>query len=134
MMEFNKQVNWQTHTDGKGYWTTFEKTVTVARVELAYTNDEGDFGELRAYFDTRTWDCNETGLIYTDPRWIGEFRGLMRSLGFTRKACEDISYSEQGMQGDNYVSMDVGKDFMREAEPMYRWAINKQPISPQELA
>jgi hypothetical protein len=125
----DKKVNWQTHTNGKGYWTSFEQAVTVIRVELAYVNDEGDFGELRAYFDTCTWDCNETGLIYSDPRWIDEFRGLMRSLGFARRACEDITYSEQGMQGDNYVSMDVGADFMREAEPMYRFTINKEAIN-----
>lgn len=125
----DKKVNWMTHTDGKGLWTKFEQTITVVRVELAYTNDEGDFGELRAYFDTKSWDCNETGLIYTDPRWIGEFRGLMRSLGFTRKACEDITYSEQGMQEYNYVSMDVGAEFMREVEPMYRWLINKESIN-----
>ena len=104
------------HIKSKGYWTSFEKTVTVIRVELAYVNDEGDFGELRAYFDTKAWDVNTVGLIYTDPRWIDEFRGLVRSLGFTRNACDDISYSEQGMQGDNYVSMDVGVDFMREVE------------------
>ena len=125
----DKKVNWQTHTNGKGYWTSFEKTVTVTRVELAYANDEGDFGELRAYFDPGTWDVNSVGLIYSDPRWKDEFRGLMRSLGFTRNACDDISYSEQGMQGDNYVSMDVGTDFMREVEPMYRFTINKEAIN-----
>lgn len=128
-MMLDKKVNWQTHTDGKGYWSQFEKTVTVVRVKIAYTNEDGNFGELRAYFDTSTWNCNETGLIYTDPRWIGEFRALMRSLGFTSQACEDITYSEQGMQGDNYVSMDVGEDFMREVEPMYRWVINQEPVS-----
>ena len=133
-MEFSKNVNWQTHTNGKGYWTSFEKTVTVIRVELAYVNDEGDFGELRAYFDTEAWDVNKVGLIYTDPRWIDEFRGLVRSLGFTRNACDDISYSEQGMQGDNYVSMDVGVDFMREVEPMYRWTILKQDINSKIIA
>jgi hypothetical protein len=133
-MEFSKNVNWQTHTNGKGYWTSFEKTVTVTRVELAYVNDEGDFGELRAYFDIKSWNVNETGLIYTDPRWIDEFRGLVRSLGFTRNACDDISYSEQGMQGDNYVSMDVGADFMREAEPMYRWTILRQDINSKIIA
>ena len=133
-MEFSKNVNWQTHTNGKGYWTSFEKTVTVTRVELAYVNDEGDFGELRAYFDTEAWDVNKVGLIYTDPRWIDEFRGLVRSLGFTRNACDDISYSEQGMQGDNYVSMDVGADFMREAEPMYRWTILRQDINSKIIA
>lgn len=125
----NKTVNWQTHTSGKGYWTQFERTVTVVGVKLAYISDEGNFGEIRAYFDTRTWDVNEAGLIYSDPLWIDEFRGLMRSLGFTRTACEDISYSEQGMQGRNYVSMDVGAEFMREAEPMYRFAINQEAVN-----
>lgn len=125
----NQTVNWQLHTSGEGLWSQFEKTVTVLRVKLAYCNDEGNFGELRAYFDTRTWDIDQLGLIYTDPRWINEFRALMRSLGFTSTACDDISYSEQGMQGEDYVSMDVGEDFLREAEPMYRWAINKTAVN-----
>ena len=128
-MQFEKKVNWQTHTDGKGLWSQFEKTVTILEVELRYVNDEGDFGELCARFDTNTWNCDENGLIYTDPRWIDEFRGLMRSLGFTRQACDDITYSEQGMQGYNYVSMDVGEDFIREVEPMYRFTINKVAIN-----
>ena len=128
-MEFNKQVNWQTHTDGNGLWSDKAKAVQVLRVELAYSNDERDFGELRAYFNTKTWNCDTDGLIYTDKIWIDEFRALMRSLGFTRTAVNAISYSEQGMQGDNYVSMDVDADFMREVEPMYRWTINKEAIN-----
>jgi hypothetical protein len=121
----DQKVNWQLHTDGKGLWTQFEATVKVTRITV---DDDDEYGELRAYFDTSTWNCNETGLIYTDLRWIGEFRALMRSLGFTTQACDNIDYSEQGMQGDNYVSMDVGKVFLREAEPMYRWLINRQPV------
>ncbi len=69
------------------------------------------------------------GLIYTDKIWINEFRALMRSLGFTRNAVNDISYSEQGMQGEDFVSMDVGEDFLREVEPMYRFTINKVAIN-----
>ena len=128
-MEFNKQVNWQTHTDGNGLWSDKAKAVQVLRVELAYSNDERDFGELRAYFNTKTWNCDTDGLIYTDKIWIDEFRALMRSLGFTRTAVNAITYSEQGMQSNNYVSMDVGADFMREVEPMYRWTINKEAIN-----
>ena len=128
VMEFSKPVNWQLSTNGQGLWTRFEQTVTVIRVELAYANEDVDFGELVAYFDTSTWDVNKNGLIYTDPRWLEEFRALMRSLGFTSRACEDINYSEQGMQGSDYVSLDVGADFLREVEPMYRWTINKQSV------
>ena len=126
----DKKVNWQLHTNGKGYWSQFEQTVNVTRVRLfAQADDQGDFGELRVYFDTRTWDVNSIGLIYTDPRWLFELRGLMRSLGFTGRACEDIEYSEQGMQGDDFVSLDVGENFMREAEPMYRWLINRESVN-----
>ena len=58
-MKFNKQVNWQTHTgDVNGLWSNAAKAVQVLRVELAYCNDECDFGELRAYFNTSNWDCN----------------------------------------------------------------------------
>ena len=46
-MEFNKQVNWQTHTgDVGGLWSDAAKAVQVLRVELTYVNDECDFGEL----------------------------------------------------------------------------------------
>lgn len=128
-MELNKQVNWQTHTGGNGYWSSAIKSVQVLRVELADIGEDGDFGELRAYFNTGDWDCNEEGLIYTDSVWINEFRALMRSLGFTRNAVNDITYSEQGMQGYDYVSMDVNEDFLREVEPMYRFVINKAPVN-----
>ena len=129
-MEFNKKVTWQTHTgDVNGLWSNAAKAVTIVEVWLSSVNDEGNFGELCARFDTKTWNCDQDGLIYTDGIWINEFRALMRSLGFTRNAVNDISYSEQGMQGYNYVSMDVGEDFLREVEPMYRWTINKEAIN-----
>lgn len=129
-MEFNKKVTWQTHTgDVNGLWSNAAKAVTIVEVWLSSVNDEGNFGELCARFDTKTWNCDQDGLIYTDGIWINEFRALMRSLGFTRNAVNDISYSEQGMQGYNYVSMDVGEDFLREVEPMYRFTINREAIN-----
>jgi hypothetical protein len=128
-MEFEKKVNWQTHTGGNGLWSKEQKAVTILEVSLRNVNDEGDFGELCARFDTKTWNCDADGLIYTDSVWLDEFRALMRSLGFTRAAVNDISFSEQGMQGYNFVSMDVGEDFMREVEPMYRFTINKEAIN-----
>jgi len=128
-MEFEKKVNWQTHTSGNGLWSTEQKAVTILEVSLRNVNDEGNFGELCARFDTKTWNCDANGLIYTDSVWLDEFRALMRSLGFTRAAVNDISFSEQGMQGYNFVSMDVGSDFLREVEPMYRFTINKEAVN-----
>jgi len=97
------------HTAGDGYWSRKQTAVEVTRLVLAYTNDELDFGELRVYFNTKTWDVNKDGLIYTDSLFEAELCALLTQLGFD---ASDLSYSEQGMQGDNYVSCDVGECFI----------------------
>jgi hypothetical protein len=68
-----------------------------------------DFGELRVYFNTATWDVNKQGLIYTDKQFMRELKELLTTMGFD---AGDVSYSEQGMQGDTYVSCDVGERFI----------------------
>ena len=125
----DQQVNFRTQTNGRGLWSATEKFVSIDRVRLAYVDDEGDFGELRAYFDPAEWDTDNDGLIYTDKAWMQGFRECMKTLGFSDTALEDISYSEAGMQGDNYVSMDVGGPFVRECEALYRFVVNKQAVN-----
>jgi len=126
---FNQTVNFRTQTNGRGYWSSTAKLVTVNRVRLAYLDDDGEFGELRAYFDPKEWNVDNDGLIYTDQAWMSNFREWMNTLGFSDAALDDIDYSEQGMQGDNYVSMDVGSDFIRECDALYRFTINGQAVS-----
>ena len=128
-MKFRKQINWQLHTAGDGLWSKREATVRVTEVWLNYVNDENDFGELCVSFSTADWNVDSHGLIYTDQRWLEEFRALMKTLGFSPVAVANIGYSEQGMQGEDYVSLDVGEDFLREVEPMYRWTFNKQAVN-----
>ena len=92
------------NTNGKGYWSRAVKAVRVVDMQVAYINDERDFGELRVYFNTEDWDVNTDGLIYTDKQFRNELQAFLNAQGLPGK---DISYSEQGMQGDNYVSMDI---------------------------
>ena len=101
-------VNSRLSTNGHGYWSNVAKTVTVTGLDLAYENDESDFGELRVYFDTDTWNVDTDGLIYTDKQFISDLKTLLARL----ELGTDVSYSEQGMQGDNYVSLDVGSEFI----------------------
>jgi len=96
-------------TGGGGYWSNTKTAVEVTRLQLAYTNDELDFGELRVYFNIETWDTDVLGLIYTDKQFMKELKKLLTSMGFD---ASDVSYSEQGMQGLNYVSCDVGECFI----------------------
>ncbi len=103
------------HTDGSGYWSNVRENVPVTGLDLSYVNDEGTFGELRVYFDTTVWDVNSDGLIYTDKLFLQELREILDAIGFPGA---DVGYSEQGMQGDNYVSLDVGEDFIQSFEAL----------------
>jgi hypothetical protein len=103
------KVNATLNTIGDGYWSTVAKAVQITGLQLSYTNDELDFGELCVYFNTQDWDVDKDGLIYTDTLFEAELCELLTSLGFD---ASDVGYSEQGMQGDNYVSFDVEECFI----------------------
>jgi len=103
------KVNATLNTNGNGYWSNKRKAVEITGLQLSYTNDELDFGELRVRFNTATWDTSTDGLIYTDKQFMRELKDLLDNLGFD---ASDVSYSEQGMQGDTYVSCDVGECFI----------------------
>jgi hypothetical protein len=96
------------NTAGDGYWSNVSKDVEVTDMQLGYVNDEQDFGELRVYFDTATWNVNKDGLIYTDSKFKQDLMKFVKQQGLV----VDLCYSEQGMQGDNYVSLDVGAEFL----------------------
>ena len=96
-------------TAGNGYWSNKAKAVGIEGFVLNYINEEKDFGELCVFFNTATWNVNKDGLIYTDSLFKKQLCNWLTELGYNSK---DVSYSEQGMQGDNYVSLDVGDAFI----------------------
>lgn len=96
-------------TSGTGLWSERKTVVEVTDIKLACIDDEEDYGELRVYFNTKSWNVNRDGLIYTDPKWLRSLRVVLSEQGYN---IADIGYSEQGMQGNNYVSLDVGKKFL----------------------
>ena len=100
------------HTNGKGYWSDVAKAVDITKLDLQYCTAERDFGELCVYFNTNSWDVNTNGLIYTDKLFMTELRAYLQTIGFTAEEANDVSYSEQGMQTDEYVSCDVGAVFI----------------------
>ena len=94
-------------TAGDGYWSRIAKAVEVVDMRVPYINDERDFGELCVYFNTADWDVNVDGLIYTDSEFLHELNAFLVEQGLCA-----VEYSEQGMQGDDYVSCDVGEEFL----------------------
>jgi hypothetical protein len=105
------------HTNGLGYWSNTAKAVDITALDLQYISEDKDFGELCVHFavddfPSNCWDVNTMGLIYTDKQFKRELREYLVSLGFTQAEADDVEYSEQGMQGDSYVSCDVGAVFI----------------------
>jgi len=109
-MKFNTTFT----TIGDGFWSSTKKGVACIEADVPYIAEDGKFGELRVYFDTKSWNINEHGLIYTDSCFKKELRSFLVTQGLTQAAADDVGYSEQGMQGDNYVSLDVGEKFLKE--------------------
>lgn len=106
------QVYTTLHTNGRGYWSRTATAVNITALDLQYINEDKDFGELCVHFTADSWDVNALGLIYTDKQFKAELREYLVSLGFTQAEANDVDYSEQGMQGDTYVSCDVGAVFI----------------------
>jgi hypothetical protein len=115
------KVDIEAHTNGKGKFTVEERMVQIIKLGIGYSSltyyPEDPFrGELRAYFEPSgftpgSWNVAGHGLIYSDRLWLKEFKAGLRAAGFSIKAAANVRYSDQGMQGDNYVSMDVGPTF-----------------------
>lgn len=107
-------VNFKLTTDGTGYWTRTVKAVKVTKIIADRLASDGDreFGELRVYFDTATWNIRKDGFIYTDPQFLAELRAALNDMGFEPEEADEVEYSEQGMQGDDYVSLDVCEVFL----------------------
>ena len=102
------------NTNGKGYWSRAVKAVRIVDMRLGYVSDEKDFGELCVYFNTQDWDVKVDGLIYTDKQFKTELNAFLTAQGLGT-----ADYSEQGMQGDNYVSLDVERKFLQAWEAKF---------------
>jgi hypothetical protein len=95
------------NTSGDGYWSNVARAVTIT--DIVVNAEDREFGELQVYFDTATWDVNVHGLIYTDKGFMTDLRNFLALHGLDNL---DVEYSEQGMQDEQFVSLDVGADFI----------------------
>jgi hypothetical protein len=100
------------HTNGRGYWSRKATAVAITKLDLQYISNTRDFGELCVYFAQHSWDVDTDGLIYTDKQFMQELRAYLQTIGFSEAEANDVSYSEQGMQTEEYVSCDVGAAFI----------------------
>lgn len=115
-------------TNGSGYWSDRSCSVVVTDLTVFHWLDD-EYGELRVVFDTSTWEVKDHGFIYTDSLWLSDLRGFLMSQGFTQAEANDIDYSEHGMQGIDYVSLDAGPKFLKACDPLMQFLNKRNPIT-----
>ena len=119
-------------TDGGGHWSKKVCDVPILQLQISYLNEEtllsSTHGELRIMFDRDAWDVKEDGLIYTDRLFMKQFQRLLIRSGFSARAAVSVNYSEQGMQGSNFVSCDAHQPFLRECDSLFAFIHNRQKM------
>jgi len=112
---FEKIITTTINTGGDGFWSRAKKPVRLHNMVLIDMHDGGShFGELRVQFIVEDWDRAEHGLIYTDRQFKHEFKHFLEEqFGIHKPGLDDLDYSEQGMQGKDYVSFDCGPEFIK---------------------
>lgn len=109
-------------TKGDSFWShAAPTTVTISKVELEVGEAYVDLWDyrvclpvyLKAFFPKKSWNTDKQGLIYTDSLWLKNFRVEFKTR-FPAMAwmANKIDYTEQGMQGDNFVSLCAHLDNM----------------------
>ena len=108
-------------TNGKSKNTEEARPVIISKLAIGYSNlvlyPEDDFvGGLRAYFEPSgftegSWNVEAYGYIFGDKQWLKEFKQGLRQLGFSVKAVQNVQYDELTLQGNDYVSLSIGKAF-----------------------
>lgn len=95
-------------TAGDGYWSNVKRDVVMTHFELhTFEYTGGCIHHLRAYFREDTWNVEKDGLIYTDNLFLKLLKTTFAKL------LGKLDYSEQGMQGDDYVDFDVDAEFAK---------------------
>ena len=86
------------------------RIVPIYRVVLELPIEQNDIGGLRAFFKVNCWRVNRDGLIYGNDFWLNDFRRNLGNAMGVKFHDDDLEYSEQGLQGNNYVHLDVSSE------------------------
>lgn len=90
-------------TNGTSIWSSRKDNHVISILESCVCNHE-----LRLYFTKKSWGNTEIyGLIYTDRQFEKEVQQFVSKITKSKVGDKQLGYSEQGMQGDDYVSMDI---------------------------
>lgn len=88
------------------------KVINLNITDVHFTWDDfwrSNGGNMRIYFDSNQWDIERYGFIYGDSSFIDHLVKYFQSIGIDS---DSFDYDEHGMQGTDYVSLDIGRSFI----------------------
>lgn len=93
-------------TSGTSLWS---KSKVIKDVKIIGLTFDSEFSTADVYFDLDTWNVETDGLIYTDEIFMQELRTFLSGNPATKDIANwsRAEYSEQGLQGANYINLDV---------------------------
>lgn len=119
MSEYNpvKVIDNVTATVGRdtGLWYEWKDTPVVLTGKIGFQkgHDPAWGGSLKFHINKDEWNVETEGLIYTDDRFEQDVKNALKANGFEN--CDDLSYSEAGLQCNDYVDFDISLDLQNEA-------------------
>ena len=119
-----RSLKFYASTDGSSIWASKgshgKKIIVGGTLHFGglEDNEEGLYGaDAEFVFETEGehgWDTGTLGLIYTDKGFLHDIHTVLKNEGFPY--WNEIDYSEQGMQGENFVHFDVSKRLYKNAK------------------
>lgn len=103
----------------RGHWTNYEAvlhdgitSMTVDPVLRGYVLDKTHpYLDIHCHFDPETFPSEKYGIVYGDGLFEIEIRKhILAALGLSPDL-EGLSYTEAGMQGEDYISMESSAAF-----------------------
>ena len=111
-----KQLKQTNGVKGDGFWGTWQGVVHGVLEFNRYQwciDEDNDYANAKFHLDI--WDPGD-GLIYTDSLFLEDLQKNLKAAGF--KHYNNISYSEQGMQGSKFVDLDCSAKLAKEAKEL----------------
>jgi len=109
-----KQLKLTNGVKGDSYWSTWQGVVHGVLEFSLHQGSQGGYANAKFHLDT--WSADEDGLIYTDSLFLEDIQKNLKAVGF--KHYNEISYSEQGMQGAKFVDLDCTDKLAEEAKEL----------------
>ena len=102
----------------KGMSLATKRGMPLKVVSAYVTAMDSNFGELRLGYDPKAF-MGDPSSLYGDMTLLKNLRKVLLLQGMSPAAAADVDFSEQGMQGRDFVSLDVGEAFISEWPEVY---------------